>query len=77
MVGLLASDSLPAGKSVFYGIIADGIHTHAAALRIAFRTHPQGQKAIFIELNCRVGRSFNCDLQITFCKKLSESNADF
>ena len=43
LVGLLASDQIPPGQSVFYGIIADGIHTHAAALRIAFSAHPNGK----------------------------------
>lgn len=42
LVGLLASDFLPSDKPIFYGIIADGIHTHPAALRIAHRTHPNG-----------------------------------
>ncbi|XP_030649529.1 N-acetylglucosamine-6-phosphate deacetylase [Chanos chanos] len=42
IVGLLTSDCLPAGRSVFYGMIADGIHTHPAALRIAYRAHPTG-----------------------------------
>ncbi|KAL6268116.1 hypothetical protein P5V15_001207 [Pogonomyrmex californicus] len=42
LVGLLTSDQIPSGKTVHFGIISDGIHTHPAALRIAHRTHPKG-----------------------------------
>lgn len=42
LVGLLTSKKVPGQKPVFYGIIADGIHTHPAALRIAYKTHPRG-----------------------------------
>ncbi|CAH1777384.1 unnamed protein product [Owenia fusiformis] len=42
LVGLLTSDKIPEGKTVFFGIISDGIHTHPAALRIAHRVHPLG-----------------------------------
>lgn len=42
LVGLLASHNIPKDKTVYFGIIADGIHTHPAALRIAYRTHPKG-----------------------------------
>ncbi|XP_015437191.1 PREDICTED: putative N-acetylglucosamine-6-phosphate deacetylase [Dufourea novaeangliae] len=42
LVGLLTSDKIPEGRIIHYGIIADGIHTHPAALRIAHRTHPEG-----------------------------------
>lgn len=42
LVGLLTSDQIPPEKIVYYGIIADGVHTHPAALRIAHRTHPKG-----------------------------------
>ncbi|XP_023654413.1 N-acetylglucosamine-6-phosphate deacetylase isoform X1 [Paramormyrops kingsleyae] len=42
IVGLLTSDQLPPNCTVFYGMIADGIHTNPAALRIAHRAHPSG-----------------------------------
>ncbi|XP_069762087.1 N-acetylglucosamine-6-phosphate deacetylase isoform X2 [Narcine bancroftii] len=42
IVGLLTSDRIPSRRPVFYGMIADGIHTNPAALRIAYRAHPQG-----------------------------------
>ncbi|XP_058142584.1 N-acetylglucosamine-6-phosphate deacetylase isoform X1 [Dasypus novemcinctus] len=42
IVGLLTSDQLPPGRHIFYGMIADGIHTNPAALRIAHRAHPRG-----------------------------------
>lgn len=41
-MGLLTSDRIPPGRNVYYGMIADGIHTHPAALRIAHRAHPAG-----------------------------------
>ncbi|XP_042196920.1 N-acetylglucosamine-6-phosphate deacetylase [Callorhinchus milii] len=42
IVGLLTSDQIPDGQIMFYGLIADGIHTNPAALRIAHRAHPSG-----------------------------------
>ncbi|KAK7473401.1 hypothetical protein BaRGS_00035374 [Batillaria attramentaria] len=42
LVGLLTSERLPHEKTIFYGLISDGIHTHPAALRIAHRVHPKG-----------------------------------
>ena len=44
IVGLLTSDRLPPGRHIFYGMIADGMHTNPAALRIAHRAHPQGER---------------------------------
>jgi len=38
LLGLLTSTKL-AGQPVFYGLIADGHHTHPAAVRIAYRTN--------------------------------------
>lgn len=52
IVGLLTSDKVPAGRTVFYGMIADGIHTNPAALRIAHRAHPSGES-----FTCCRGRS--------------------
>ena len=40
LVGVLTSNLIP--RPVFYGVIADGIHTHPTALRIAHRAHPKG-----------------------------------
>lgn len=42
IVGLLTSDRVPPDRTVFYGMISDGIHTNPAALRIAHRAHPTG-----------------------------------
>lgn len=42
LVGLLTSDAVPSGKTIYFGIITDGVHTHPTALRIAHRTHPKG-----------------------------------
>jgi len=41
LVGLLTSDQL-GGRRVHYGLIADGQHTHPAALRFAHKVDPKG-----------------------------------
>ncbi|EZA59057.1 N-acetylglucosamine-6-phosphate deacetylase isoform X2 [Ooceraea biroi] len=42
LVGLLTSNQIPSERNVFFGIIADGIHVHPAALTIAYKSHPKG-----------------------------------
>ncbi|TMW53975.1 hypothetical protein DOY81_000907 [Sarcophaga bullata] len=42
LVGLLASTEIPEEKTVYFGLISDGVHTHPTAVRIAYRTHPDG-----------------------------------
>ena len=43
LVGLLAIDDVLHGaKTLHYGLIVDGFHTHPAALRIAHAAHPDG-----------------------------------
>lgn len=42
LIGLLTSKMISEDKKVYYGLIADGIHTHPAALRIAHRVDPEG-----------------------------------
>jgi len=41
LLGLLTSDQILT-KKVHYGLIADGIHTHPAALRFAYKIDPKG-----------------------------------
>lgn len=41
LVGLLTSTALNK-STVYYGIISDGIHTHYAALKIAYKSNPNG-----------------------------------
>ncbi|KAH0944689.1 hypothetical protein HN011_005378 [Eciton burchellii] len=42
LVGLLTSNQVPHERNIFFGIIADGIHVHPAALAIAYKSHPKG-----------------------------------
>ena len=40
--GLLGTQSEPAIKKPFFGVIADGIHLHPTAINIAWNAHPEG-----------------------------------
>ena len=42
LIGMLSSNKLPDDRTLYFGLIADGIHTHPAALRIAYRVHQKG-----------------------------------
>ena len=54
-MGLLTSEKL-GGRKVWYGIIADGIHTHPAALRIAYKTNFQSM-VLVTDAICAMGLS--------------------
>ena len=41
IVGLLTSQNL--NRKIFYGIIADGNHTHETVQRIAYKSNPEGE----------------------------------
>ena len=42
LIGLLSNRNLVGHENIYYGIIADGIHTHPAAINIAYKSHPSG-----------------------------------
>lgn len=42
LFGLLSNRNLVKQENIYYGIIADGIHTHPSALNIAYKAHPNG-----------------------------------
>ena len=43
LIGMLSSNQIPQDRTLYFGLIADGIHTHPAALRIAYRVHQKGR----------------------------------
>ncbi|XP_053400457.1 N-acetylglucosamine-6-phosphate deacetylase-like [Mercenaria mercenaria] len=42
LIGVLTSTHIDEGRPLYYGLIADGIHTHPSALRLAQRVHTKG-----------------------------------
>jgi N-acetylglucosamine-6-phosphate deacetylase len=42
LIGVLTSTHIDEGRSLYYGLIADGIHTHPSALRVAHRIFTKG-----------------------------------
>ena len=42
LIGLLSNRNFIKQEHVYYGVISDGIHTHPAALNIAYKSHPNG-----------------------------------
>ncbi len=42
LIGLLSNRKFIQNEQIYYGVISDGIHTHSAALNIAYKSHPKG-----------------------------------
>ena len=42
LIGLLSNRNLVRQEDIYYGVIADEIHTHPAAINISFKSHPHG-----------------------------------
>ena len=42
LIGLLSNQNLIDHEKIYYGIIADNIHTHPSAINIAYKAHPAG-----------------------------------
>ncbi len=42
LIGLLSNRYFIRQEDIYYGVISDGIHTHPAALNIAYKSHPNG-----------------------------------
>jgi N-acetylglucosamine-6-phosphate deacetylase len=42
LIGLLSNRNLVKQDNIYYGIIADGIHTHPSAINISYKAHPKG-----------------------------------
>jgi N-acetylglucosamine-6-phosphate deacetylase len=45
LIGLLSDRDFIQQEKVFYGIIADNIHTHPSAINIAYKAHPKGNSS--------------------------------
>lgn len=60
MIGALTSNRLPSGCTLYYGLIADGIHTHPSALRVAQRVHPKGKIICTVKSSYREVDPLHC-----------------
>jgi len=55
LFGLLSSKNIPREKALYYSVIADGLHTHPASLRLAYKSAPEG--TVFISI-CKVKKIY-------------------